>query len=109
MLIRNQKGEVEMSNMPNIPTLPTAKKGSPERALVGMGIMAALVVGINSGVTQFVAWRLSYSPALGAPWIAKYYAPWAWTQWAQAPWVGSVSNTFQLAGAGVMLELNSTS
>ena len=92
-----------MGNMPNIPTLPVATKGSPGRALIGMGIMAAVVIGINSGVTQFVAWRLNYDPALGAPWLMKYYAPWAWTQWAQAPWAGTVSNTFQLAGAGVMV------
>jgi type IV secretion system protein VirD4 len=94
-----------MGTMPNIPTLPTAKKGSPGRAFIGMGIMAGAVVALNSGVTQFVAWRLHYDPALGAPWFARYYAPWRWTQWAQAPWAGSVSNTFQLAGAAVMILL----
>ena len=93
------------SNGPNIPTLATVKKGSPRRALGGMAIMGGLVLGLNSGVTQFVAWRLNYSTALGSPWFAHYYAPWAWTQWAQAPWAGTVSNTFQLAGAGVMVLL----
>jgi type IV secretion system protein VirD4 len=92
-----------MGIMPNIPTLPATKKGSPRRALIGMGIMGGGVAALNSAVTQFVAWRLHYDPALGVPWFAHYYAPWAWTQWAQAPWAGSVSNTFQLAGAGVMV------
>jgi type IV secretion system protein VirD4 len=92
-----------MGRMPKIPTLPATKKGSPSRVLIGMGIMGGLVVALNSGVTQFVAWRLNYDTALGSPWFAMYYAPWAWTQWTQAPWAGSVSNTFQLAGAGVMV------
>jgi type IV secretion system protein VirD4 len=92
-----------MATMPNIPTLPTKKKGSPQRALMGMGIMALLLLAASSGVTQFIAWRLTYyRPWLGAPWFAHYYAPWAWSQWAQAPWAGSVSNTFQLAGAGAL-------
>lgn len=92
-----------MIETPNIPTLPGARrKGSPRKALLGMTALAGGVAGINSGVSQFVAWRLDYSPALGSPWLDHYYAPWAWLQWAQAPWAGSVSNTFQLAGAGVM-------
>jgi type IV secretion system protein VirD4 len=92
-----------MGNMPNIPTLPVTKKGGSRRALIGIGIMSAVVIGINSAATQFVAWRLYYDAALGAPWLMKCYAPWAWTKWAQAPWAGTVSNTFQLAGAGVMI------
>lgn len=39
--------------------LPTQKKGSPRRALIGMAIMGGLVIALNSGVTQFVAWRLT--------------------------------------------------
>jgi type IV secretion system protein VirD4 len=93
-----------MNEMPNIPTLPiTRRKGGLRRALLGMTMMGSLVVALNSGVTQFVAWRLNYSPALGTPWFARYYAPWDWFDWAQAPWAGDASNTFQLAGAGVML------
>jgi type IV secretion system protein VirD4 len=93
-----------MNEMPNIPTLPgRTKKGGPRRTFLGMTAMAGLVVALNSGVTQFVAWRLNYSPALGLPWFTRYYAPSSWFQWAQAPWAGAVSNTFQLAGAGVMV------
>ena len=94
-----------MSDQPNIPTLPKAdtKKGSLRRALLGMTAMAGVVLGLNSAVTQFVAWRLNYHPALGTPWFAHYYAPWAWINWAQAPWASNVSSTFQLAGAGFMV------
>ena len=94
-----------MSDQPNIPTLPKAdtKKGSLRRALLGMTAMAGVVLGLNSAVTQFVAWRLNYHPALGTPWLAHYYAPWAWLNWAQAPWASNVSSTFQLAGAGFMV------
>jgi len=67
-----------------------------------MTALAGVVATLNSGVTQFVAWRLNYDTGLGAPWFAHYYAPWAWLQWARAPWAGNVSDTFQLAGAGVM-------
>lgn len=92
-----------MIEAPHIPTLPRARrKGSPRNALLGMTALAGVVAAINSSVTQFIAWRLDYSPSLGTAWFDHYYAPWVWLQWAQAPWAGSVSATFQLAGAGVM-------
>ncbi len=92
-----------MPELPNIPTLPKAiKKGSPRNAALGMAGLAAVIAALNSAVTQFVAWRLNYHPALGTPWIAHFYAPWSWINWAQAPWAANASTTFQIAGAGFL-------
>jgi len=92
-----------MSEWPEIPTLPNvSKRGVVRKALLGMTAMAGVVAALNSGLTQFIAWRLAYHPALGAPWIGHLYAPWAWFGWAQAPWAAKEPDIFQLAGAGFM-------
>ncbi len=92
-----------MPELPNIPTLPKAtKKANPRNAVLGMTSLAAVIAALNSAVTQFVAWRLNYHPALGTPWFAHFYAPWSWINWAQAPWAANASTTFQIAGAGFL-------
>ena len=93
-----------MTDQPDIPTLPRRKtKARLRPALLGMTALAGVVAALNSAATQFVAWRLDYHPALGRPWFGHGYAPWAWYEWAQAPWAADASDTFQLAAAGVMI------
>lgn len=95
-----------MTDTPQIPTLPkVGGKGCPRRALLGMTAIAGVLAAINAGVTQVIAWRLDYDPALGRPWFEHAYAPWAWMSWAKAPWAGQpqAANAFQLAGAGAMV------
>ncbi len=48
------------------------------------GAMCALllIVVVNSICTQFVAYRMTYHSALGAPLFWKIYSPFEWWQWA---------------------------
>jgi type IV secretion system protein VirD4 len=62
---------------------------------------AALLVGVAS--TQFVAWRLHYHPALGAPVFRHVYWPWRVLGWWQAPWEPQVDTTFQFVRFGTLL------
>ena len=57
---------------------------------------------MSSAATQFVAWRVHYHPALGAPWFHHVYAPWSWVTWMQAPWASHAKATFGLMDAGLM-------
>ena len=74
----------------------------------GVGRRAALVFGtalggglvLSTAATQFVAWRLSFHPALGQPWIGTLYAPWSWWRWMHAPWAPRVPQTFTLLKLG---------
>lgn len=67
---------------------------SPRRdrliALAGFGL--AIVV-LNAVLTQFVAARLDYHPALGAN-VGGIYPPWAWIAWQE--WYATASTTFNI-------------
>jgi len=54
------------------------RRGKAIGALAATALAALLFC---SGATQYAAWRLNYHPALGAPVVAKLYAPWAWLAW----------------------------
>lgn len=59
-------------------------------ALAGFG--AAIIV-LNGALTQFVAARLDYHPALGAS-LGGVYPPWAWIAWQE--WYATASTTFNI-------------
>jgi type IV secretion system protein VirD4 len=54
------------------------RRGKAIGALAAAALTALL---FSSGATQYAAWRLHYHPALGAPVVGKFYAPWAWLTW----------------------------
>ena len=72
------------------------------RALVGtLGLIFGAGV-LSCAATQFVAYRLGYHAALGAPLIAHFYAPWSWLQWQQAPWASNAETTFRIVDSTLM-------
>jgi type IV secretion system protein VirD4 len=74
---------------------------TPRRRHVALIAVAAVIfiLAVNSAATQFAADRLSYHPALGAPWAGKVYAPWAWIGW-RAQFYDQARATFDLVAAG---------
>lgn len=56
---------------------------------------------LSAAATQFVAYRVGYHPALGAPLTGHLYAPWRWIQWQQAGWAADARRTFQLVDMGL--------
>jgi type IV secretion system protein VirD4 len=58
------------------------RKQAPRRgAMAAIAIACFLALLFSSAATQFIAWRLSYHPALGQPLIGQLYPPWAWLSW----------------------------
>jgi len=84
--------------------LSTTIGGQPRqrKALLGATALVGVGVAISSAATQFVAYRVHYHPALGAPWFNHVYAPWAWAQWMQAPWAPNAKATFGMMSAGLV-------
>jgi type IV secretion system protein VirD4 len=76
-------------------------RGRPH-ALLGTVILVAGAVVLMSAATQFVAARLAYHPALGSPWVGRFYAPWAWLAWQRAPWAANATATFRIVDSAVM-------
>lgn len=73
--------------------------------LIGVPLLAAYVVGLNSFITQFCASRLSYHPLLGETLAGKFYAPFKWLAWQAAhykaaPTTFNYSYLIFLAGIG---------
>ena len=77
---------------------PSARRGPlfATTVLAGTGVVA------SAAATQYIAHRLGYHPALGAPWIGHVYAPWAWAEWVQAPWMPGAKAPFQHVGMAAM-------
>lgn len=71
-------------------------------ALLCSAALFAGAAALSSAATQFAAWRVGYHPALGAPWIGHFYAPWSWIEWQQAPWAPNAKATFQIIDSGLM-------
>jgi type IV secretion system protein VirD4 len=80
------------------------RQGSGRRWLLSSAALGAVIVA-SAAATQYVAWRLSYHPALGSPWAGYVYAPWAWAGWMRAPWAGNVWPVFQHIGMAGMLAM----
>lgn len=72
------------------------------KALLGATVLTAATVALSSAATQFVAYRVNYHPALGSPWIGRFYAPWSWIAWNQAPWAANAKATFGMVDAGLV-------
>lgn len=89
-----------MSNQ--IPTLPgqQAKAKASGRG-VGFALMLVWFVLVSSVATQYIAWRLAYHPALGAPWFGHAYAPWSWLPWS-LHWYNNATHTFAVAYTGIL-------
>ena len=64
------------------------------------GLLAGSAV-LSAAATQFVAWRVGYHPAIGAPLFGHVYAPWDWIEWQQAAWAVHAQHTFQIVDAGL--------
>ena len=72
------------------------------RLLLGSAAIIAGAIAVSSLATQFVAWRVGFHPAIGAPWFGHLYAPWSWIVWQEAAWAPSASSTFQIVDAGLL-------
>ena len=64
------------------------------------GLLAGAAV-LSSLATQFIAYRVGYHPAIGAPLFAHVYAPWSWIEWQQAAWAANARRTFQIVDVGL--------
>lgn len=53
-------------------------------------------------MTQFVAYRVGYHPAIGAPLFGHVYAPWRWLEWQQAAWAADAHRTFQIVDVSLL-------
>lgn len=62
------------------------RRGAPWVRLVGgiAGYAAAVLLGANVALTQYVAHAFRYDDALGTPLIGRWYAPWSWLAWKDA-------------------------
>jgi type IV secretion system protein VirD4 len=69
--------------------------------LLASSVLVGGAAAVSVAATQFVASRLGYHPALGAPWIGHFYAPWSWIIWQRAPWAANAASTFGLVKAGL--------
>ena len=57
---------------------------------------------MSVAATQFVAYRVGYHPAIGAPLFGHVYAPWRWLEWQQATWAADAHRTFQIVDVGLL-------
>ncbi|EGJ6041364.1 TPA: type IV secretory system conjugative DNA transfer family protein [Escherichia coli] len=74
--------------------------------LIGGILLGIFIIGVNSICTQFVAARLAYHSALGAPMFGQFYQPFAWWSWLfryynYAP--NSYNYAFIIFAAGVLI------
>jgi type IV secretion system protein VirD4 len=64
------------------------------------GLLGGALV-LSAAATQFVAFRVGYHPAIGAPLFGHVYAPWDWIAWQKASWAVHARRTFQIVDAGL--------
>ena len=76
------------------------KPGAGRRAALVFGTVLGGGLLASTAATQFVAWRLSFHPALGHPLVGTLYAPWSWWSWMHAPWAPRVPQTFTVLTLG---------
>jgi len=80
---------------------PTAT--NHRRLLLGSAAVVTGAVIASSLATQFIAWRVSYHPAIGAPWFGHFYAPWNWIGWQESPWASNAKATFRVVDSGLLV------
>jgi type IV secretion system protein VirD4 len=68
--------------------------------LAATGLLAGAVM-LSAAATQYVAYRVGYHPAIGAPVFGRVYPPWDWIEWQQAGWAENARQTFKIVYAGL--------
>ena len=61
------------------------------------------VVLVNFVLTQWIAYRLDYHPALGHRWFFGLYQPFAWFEWQR--WYDTASDTFNIAYLAILVAM----
>jgi type IV secretion system protein VirD4 len=69
--------------------------------IASSGVIAGAAA-LSAAATQFVAYRVGYHPAIGAPLFGHIYAPWRWMEWQQAAWAVDAHRTFQIVDVGLL-------
>lgn len=102
-----------MTSRPDEPlySLPTFSRSAQRRlrALALLGLVAAVVLAM-SAATQFLAWRWSFHPALGEPWLdepLRLYSPSRLLEWSsrfgeEPATARDVETAVHLFGAGLL-------
>lgn len=76
---------------------------SPRRdRLIALAAFGIAITALNAALTQFVAHRLDYHPALGEN-VGGLYPPWAWVLWQE--WYATASTTFNIVYLVLLLGL----
>jgi type IV secretion system protein VirD4 len=81
---------------------PHATTTHHRRLLLGTATIVTGAIIASSLATQFIAWRVGYHPAIGAPWFGHFYAPWNWVEWQDSPWAPNAKATFQVVDSGLL-------
>jgi type IV secretion system protein VirD4 len=68
---------------------------------IGLLLLGMALLLISAVATQYVAARLAFHPALGAPLFGRVYPPWAWFQW-QALYYEHARATFNAVYVGFL-------
>ena len=68
---------------------------------LGTTALFAGAAAISAAATQFVAYRVGYHPAIGAPLFGHIYVPWSWMEWQHAAWAADARRTFQIVDVGL--------
>jgi type IV secretion system protein VirD4 len=80
---------------------PALSKPRPKPNYWGWAFLAVAIVGINSALTQTLAHRFGYHPALGQPLWGHWYNPFAWNVW-QFQYYNQAKNWFNQADIASM-------
>jgi type IV secretion system protein VirD4 len=78
-------------------------KASSKPRLVALASFFGSVLMVNMALTQWVASRLSYHPALGHRWFFGLYQPFAWFGWQR--WYDNASSTFNIAYLAILIAM----
>jgi len=81
-------------------SIANTERGMRPLLLGTTGLIAGVAI-LSAAATQFVAYRVGYHPAIGAPLIGHIYAPWNWIEWQKAAWATNAQRTFQIVDAGL--------
>lgn len=79
-----------------------ASKRSEGSRLPYLLAFIGFMVLVNFGITQWVAYRLAYHPALGDRFLGLY-APWAWFDWLR--WYDHATDTFNTANLVLLVSV----
>lgn len=60
---------------------PRVRSASWRYAIFALVLVVVGFIAVNAAITQTIAARLGYHPALGAPMVGELYHPFAWWSW----------------------------